>query len=130
MRSPESGTGSLGVNFSPAITASALAHASTERPIGPIESILCDNRKTPWGGMRCRLGLYPTIPQSAPGIRHEPPVSVPIAISHMPSATATAAPEDEPPGTRLRSAGLAGVPKCGLAPTPVYANSLMLVLAT
>ena len=39
-----------------------------------------------------------------------PPVSVPIAISHMWSATVTAAPDDEPPGTRLRSAGLPGVP--------------------
>jgi len=45
----------------------------------------------------------PTTPQSAAGIRTEPPVSLPIAISHMPSATATAAPEDEPPGTRARS---------------------------
>src|SRR5262245_65609538 len=70
------------------------------------------------------------MPQRAPGIRHEPPVSVPIAISHMPSAAATAAPDDDPPGTRFRSAGLPGVPKCGFAPIPVYANSLMLVLAT
>ena len=63
-------------------------------------------------------------------MRVEPPVSVPMAISHMPSATATAAPDDEPPGTRVRSDGLPGVPKCGLAPTPEKANSVMLVLAT
>ena len=40
----------------------------------------------------------------------EPPVSEPTAISHMPSATATAPPDVEPPGTRVRSAGFAGVP--------------------
>jgi len=56
------------------------------------------------------VGLYPTTPQSAAGTRVEPPVSEPIAISHMPSATATAAPDEEPPGTRIRSAGLPGVP--------------------
>ena len=50
------------------------------------------------------------MPQSAAGMRIEPPVSVPMAISHMPSATATPPPEDEPPGTRARSAGLPGVP--------------------
>src|SRR5579872_87615 len=70
------------------------------------------------------------MPQIAAGIRQEPPVSLPMAISHMPSAAATAAPDDEPPGTRARSAGLAGVPKWGLAPMPVKANSDMLVLAT
>ena len=56
------------------------------------------------------------MPHNAAGMRIEPPVSLPIAISHMPSAAATAAPEDEPPGTRARSRGLPGVPKCGLAP--------------
>ena len=42
----------------------------------------------------------------------------------------TAAPDDEPPGTRVRSRGLPGVPKCGLAPIAPRANSVMLVLAT
>ena len=50
------------------------------------------------------------MPHSAAGILVDPPVSVPMAISHMASATATAAPQDEPPGMRLRSAGLPGVP--------------------
>jgi hypothetical protein len=50
------------------------------------------------------------MPQNAAGTRVEPPVSLPMAISHIPSATATAAPEEEPPGTRVRSAGLPGVP--------------------
>ena len=60
--------------------------------------------------MRWRLGLKPTMPQSAAGMRVEPPVSLPMAISHMPSAAATAPPELEPPGMRVRSAGLPGVP--------------------
>ena len=52
------------------------------------------------------------MPQSAAGWRIEPRVSEPSPITHMPSATATAAPEDEPPGTRpvLRSQGFFGVP--------------------
>ena len=81
-------------------------------------------------GTRCRVGLKPTSPHSAAGMRVEPPVSLPTAISHMPSTTATAPPEVEPPGMRARSAGLPGVPKCGLTPTPENANSVMLVLAT
>ena len=77
-----------------------------------------DSGNAPVRGTRFTVGLNPTTPQNAPGMRVEPPVSVPIAMSHMPSATDTPAPEDEPPGTRLRSAGLPGVPKCGLAPRP------------
>ena len=92
------------------MTASALAQSATVRAIGPIELMLCDSGKAPSVEMRCRLGLKPTMPQSAAGIRNEPPVSLPMAISHMPSATATAPPEVEPPGMRLRSAGLPGVP--------------------
>ena len=88
------------------------------------------NGKAPVVGTRCRLGLKPTMPQSAAGIRTEPPVSLPIAISAMPSPTVTAAPDDEPPGMRARSRGLPGVPKCGLAPIAPSANSVMLVLAT
>ena len=54
--------------------------------------------------------MNPTMPQPAAGLRTEPPVSVPSAATAMRSATETAAPADEPPGTRLRSAGLPGVP--------------------
>ena len=63
-------------------------------------------------------------------MRIEPPVSVPMPTSASPKATDTAAPDDEPPGTRAcaGSAGLAGVPWCGLMPTPENANSLILVL--
>ncbi len=68
---------------SPAITASALAQSATERAIGPIESSVNDSGKAPCVGTRWRLGLKPTMPQSAAGMRVEPPVSLPIEISHM-----------------------------------------------
>ena len=112
------------------MTASASAQSATLRAMGPTESSVQDSGKAPSVGTRWRLGLKPTMPQSAAGTRVEPPVSEPIEISHMPSAAATAPPEEEPPGMRARSAGLPGVPKCGLAPTPEKANSVMLVLAT
>ena len=52
------------------------------------------------------------MPQSAAGMRQEPPVSLPSATTAMPSATATPEPEELPPGMRLaaRSQGLRGVP--------------------
>ncbi len=72
------------------------------------------------------------MPLNAAGTRTEPPVSVPIASGTTPAATATAAPADEPPGTRAppSSARFTGVPKCGLSPSPEYANSDRLVLPT
>jgi hypothetical protein len=55
-------------------------------------------------------GLKPTTPQNDAGILMEPPVSVPTAQSHMPAATATADPPDEPPATRSMSCGLRTAP--------------------
>jgi hypothetical protein len=129
-RSPASEAAASGAKSWPAITLSALAQSATLRASGPMESSEVLNGKAPVVGTRCRLGLKPTMPQSAAGIRTEPPVSLPIAISAMPSPTVTAAPDDEPPGMRARSHGLPGVPKCGLAPIAPSANSVMLVLAT
>ena len=87
-------------------------------------------------GTRRAVGLYPTIPQNAAGIRHDPPVSVPNAASAIPSATETAAPDELPPGTcppepsAPRPHGPRGVPKCGLMPIPENANSVMFVRPT
>jgi len=78
--------------------------------MGPTESSVCESGNAPSVGIRYLLGLNPTRPHKAAGIRVDPPVSVPIEISHMPSATATAAPDEDPPGTLARSAGLPGVP--------------------
>ena len=71
-----------------------------------------ESGKQPSCGTRRAVGLKPARPFRAAGMRTEPPVSVPMAATAMPSATETAAPEEEPPGIRRfsRSHGLAGVP--------------------
>ena len=71
---------------------------------------------TPVIGMRPQVVFRPATPQHAAGIRIDPPVSEPYAMSASPVATATADPLDEPPGTRAGSSGLAGVPNAGLIP--------------
>ena len=55
--------------------------------------------------------MSPTTPQKEAGIRIDPPVSVPVAISAMPVATATPEPPLEPPGVRLRVVGVANRPE-------------------
>ena len=87
-----------------------MAQSSTELARGPIESSEVESGITPSIGTRRAVGLNPTRPQTAAGMRTEPPVSVPSAATAMRSATETAAPAEEPPGTRARSAGLPGVP--------------------
>ena len=56
--------------------------------------------------MRPWVALRPKIPVMAAGTLIEPPVSVPIAPSTRPAATATAEPPEEPPG---RGGGVPGV---------------------
>ena len=45
----------------------------------------------------------PERPQTAEGMRMEPPPSDPVARGTMPAASAAAAPPEEPPGPRLVS---------------------------
>jgi len=92
------------------MTASVNAQQATLTPIEPIESKVVESGVAPSRGTRYWVGLNPTSPHSAAGIRTEPPVSVPIATAAMRSATETGAPAEEPPGIRLRSRGLPGVP--------------------
>ena len=92
------------------MTASATAQQAMLLASGPIESSVVDSGVAPSRDTRNWVGLNPGMPHNAAGMRTEPPVSVPSAATAMPSATDTAAPDDEPPGTRLRSAGLPGVP--------------------
>ena len=70
------------------------------------------------------------MPQKAAGTRIEPDVSVPIATGTMPAATATAEPDDEPPGAQPGARGFGGVPKCGFRPSPENASSLRFVFPT
>ena len=64
--------------------------------------------------IRPRLGLSPTRPQQAAGMRIEPPPSLACASGTIPAATAAADPPLDPPGVRDRSHGLrVGPPKRG-----------------
>ena len=69
---------------------------------------------------RAAVGLKPAMPQNAAGTRIEPDVSVPIAHGTTPAATATAEPDEDPPGASalFRARGFGGVPKCGFRPSP------------
>ena len=60
--------------------------------------------------------MSPTTPQSAPGMRTEPPVSVPMAPATKQAATAQPAPLLDPPHIASMFHGLRAVPKWGLTP--------------
>ena len=49
--------------------------------------------------MRPRVGLRPTTPQNAAGMRADPPPSVPMWSGPINAAVAAAAPPLDPPGT-------------------------------
>ena len=76
------------------------------------------------------MGLNPTIPQQAAGIRIEPPESLPSAASASPAASAAAEPPLEPPAIRPGAIGFGTVPKCGFCEVTPYANSWRFVLPT
>ena len=56
------------------------------------------------------VGLWPTIPQNAAGMRMEPPWSPPNEMSTSPAATAAPEPDDDPPVTCSWLWGLRGRP--------------------
>ena len=70
------------------------------------------------------------MPFSAAGTRPEPAVSVPSENGTSPSATATADPELEPPGTSRASRAFGGVPYGERVPTRPVANWSRLALPT
>src|SRR5450759_4982733 len=74
------------------------------------------------------VGLIPTRPQNAAGIRIEPPPSVAVAMGVMPAATAAAEPPLEPPGDQSSAHGFRVVPKSRLDVKPSEANSGRFVL--
>ena len=83
-------------------TASVIAQSAMVWAMVPIVSSVLDSEKAPVVGTRPEVGLNPTAPERADGMRIEPPVSLPMAISAMPSTSETTAPEEDPPGARLR----------------------------
>ena len=76
------------------------------------------------------VGLCPTTPQQAAGMRIEPAPSVPSASGPTPAAIAAAAPPEEPPQVRVVSQGLSVVPKLGPSVRPLLPNSGSRVLPT
>ena len=79
---------------------------------------------------RPRVGFKPTRPLNAAGTRPEPAVSVPSEKPTMPSATATAEPELEPPLMNLGSNAFFTAPPGERVPVRPVANWSMLVLPT
>ncbi len=65
------------------------------------------------------------MPQSAAGWRMEPPVSEPSVSGSSPAATAAAEPPELPPGTRVKSHGLAVGRKAEFSVEEPMANSSM-----
>ena len=65
---------------------------------------------TPRTGTAPNVGLRPTHPHSAAGIRMEPAVSVPMATETRPAATAAAEPPLEPPVVRAGFQGFLVAP--------------------
>jgi hypothetical protein len=60
----------------------------------------------PSRGMRPNVGLTPATPQSAAGMRTDPPVSLATAAGTSPAATAAADPPLDPPLMKSRCHGL------------------------
>jgi len=111
-RRPRSAAGDGIASLSADRTWSSNAQSATDFASGPAESSESDSGRTPSSGTRRAVGLNPTMPFSAAGMRTDPPVSEPIAAAAMPSVTEIAAPDDDPPGTRpaARSNAFLGVP--------------------
>ena len=73
--------------------------------------------------MRPNDGFSPTTPQNEPGIRTDPPPSLPIPIGPSPAATAAAAPPLDPPAVRVPSHGLRVGGNSRLSVKPFQPNS-------
>ena len=103
------------------------AASSTVRAIGPTcaSVVVADTGHT---GMRPNCPLMVARPVKQPGMRTEPPPSVPSANGVTPAATEAAAPALEPPGVFPRFHGLRVMPVSGLSPTALQPNSLVVVL--
>ena len=81
-------------------------------------------------GTRANCPLMPKRPQSAEGMRTEPPPSVQTAKGVSPAATLAAPPPLEPPDVFARFHGLRVIPVSGLSQTALQPNSLVVDLPT
>jgi len=85
-------------------------HSATSLAIGPAWSKLGAKGKQPSIGTSPKLGLKPTTPQQAAGIRIDPAESEPSAASARPAARAAAEPPLEPPAVRPGARGFGTAP--------------------
>ncbi len=92
------------------MTRRARAASATDAASGPSTDRLGQPRKPGSFGTNPNVGLCPTTPQKAAGIRIEPPPSVPSAIVVAPYATDAPAPPLDPPGVRSSDHGFRVVP--------------------
>ena len=95
----------------------------TERETTPSVFIPTGGSMTSLVSARPRVGLSPTSPHSAAGMRIEPEMSLAWAAGTMRAATAAADPPDEPPGDRPRSHGLWVGPYSAGSVVPIRAIS-------
>src|SRR5215207_1372858 len=100
-----------------------MAESSAVRHIGPTVSRVQLTGITPRLLTRPFVGFRPTMPHTDAGARIEPVVSVPRAPKQSSAATATAAPPEEPDGTRSNAQGLCTGLKYVDADEPPIANS-------
>ena len=111
------------------MTPSSSAASRTVRAMAPTcESV--GAAETGNTGTRPNCALMPKRPQSADGMRTEPPPSVPSAKGVSPAATLAPAPPLEPPGVFARFHGLRVMPLSGLSQTALQPNSLVADLPT
>mgnify|MGYP007099129288 CR=1 FL=1 len=93
---------------------------------GDIETL----ERTTLGKMLAKTVEKGQMPQNEAGTRIEPPPSEPRVSGTVPSATATAEPELDPPAVFERSHGLRVGKKAEFSFEPPMANSSMFVLPT
>src|ERR1700761_1331062 len=130
IRPATSGPGVSGTRTAGSISRIPSSTAARSAPSGPTVSRDGASGYTPFTDTRPCAVFRPATPQQAAGILTDPPVSVPNATSASPMATATADPLDDPPGTRLGSRGLTGVPAQWLTPLADQHSSVRPVLPT
>src|ERR1700747_3369100 len=102
----------------------AAAASRTVRTSTPSSQSPCQN--SAWAGPSAappRELLAPPSPQKKPGIRTDPPASLPCAIPTMPEATATAAPPLDPPAIRAVFQGLRVAPHARVSVESVAPHS-------
>src|SRR6266404_8007701 len=96
--------------------------------MGPIVSMEYAEGTTPLVLTRPYEVLSPTTPQNAPGMRTEPPSSLPTEPKQSPAETAAADPADDPPVILSGFQGLCTGPKQPVVPVPANAISSRLSL--